>query len=119
MRDYSRFASLGVVVGTDHNGRVKHTSILRELLGPIKYRMTDADLDVLKRGMTAATQVYWNLGPVWAVVVGLSVGIVVGLVNGLLIVVARIPDLLATLGTMFVFAGLALLITAPAVPAAA
>jgi len=61
--------------------------------------------------MTAATQVYWNLGPVWAVVIGLSVGIVVGLVNGLLIVVARIPDLLATLGTMFVFAGLALLIT--------
>lgn len=61
--------------------------------------------------ITAATQVYWNLGPVWAVVLGLATGVVIGLVNGLLIVVARIPDLLATLGTMFVFAGLALLLT--------
>ena len=61
--------------------------------------------------MTAATQVYWDLGPVWAVVIGLATGVVIGLVNGLLIVVARIPDLLATLGTMFVFAGLALLLT--------
>jgi simple sugar transport system permease protein len=61
--------------------------------------------------LTAATQVYWDLGPVWAVVLGLAAGVLIGLVNGLLIVVARIPDLLATLGTMFVFAGLALLLT--------
>ncbi len=61
--------------------------------------------------LTAATQVYWNLGPVWAIVIGLATGLVVGLVNGLLIVVARIPDLLATLGTMFVFAGLSLVLT--------
>ena len=40
MRDYARYASCGVVVGTDHNGRVKQTAILRELLGPIDYRMT-------------------------------------------------------------------------------
>ena len=62
MRDYTRYASCGVVVGTDHNGRVKRTALLRELLGPIDYRMTDADLDVLKRGMTTAAQVYLAAG---------------------------------------------------------
>lgn len=61
--------------------------------------------------MTAAVQVYWNLGPVWAVVIGLATGAAIGLINGLLVVVARIPDLLATLGTMFAFAGLALVLT--------
>lgn len=61
--------------------------------------------------LTAAAQVYWNLGPVWAIVIGLAAGLGVGLINGLLIVVARVPDLLATLGTMFVFAGLSLVLT--------
>jgi simple sugar transport system permease protein len=62
--------------------------------------------------ITMAAQVYWNLGPVWSVLIGLASGAVIGLINGLLIVVARIPDLLATLGTMFAFAGLALVLTA-------
>jgi simple sugar transport system permease protein len=61
--------------------------------------------------LTAAAQVYWGLEPFWAVIIGLVAGAIVGLVNGLLIVVAHIPDLLATLGTMFVVAGLALLLT--------
>ena len=62
MRDYPHYASCGIVVGTDYNGRVKHTPFLRDLLGPIKYRMTERDLDVLKDGMTAATQVYLAQG---------------------------------------------------------
>lgn len=61
--------------------------------------------------LTAAVQVYWNLGPYWAVVIGLAAGVVIGLINGALIVFGRIPDLLATLGTMFVFAGLALVLS--------
>jgi simple sugar transport system permease protein len=61
--------------------------------------------------LTAAVQVYFNLGPVLAIVIGLAAGLLIGLINGLLIVVARIPDLLATLGTMFVFAGLSLVLT--------
>ncbi|GAA2752620.1 ABC transporter permease [Amnibacterium kyonggiense] len=62
--------------------------------------------------LTAASLVYWGLGPVLAVLIGLVTGTVIGLINGLLIVVARVPDMLATLGTMFVFAGGSLLITA-------
>lgn len=62
--------------------------------------------------ITIAAQVYWNLGAVWSVVIGLASGALIGLINGLLIVVAQIPDLLATLGTMFAFAGLSLVITA-------
>ncbi len=62
MREYPHYASCGVVIGTDHNGRVKQIPILRDLVGPIKYRMTAADLDALKRGMTTATQVYLAAG---------------------------------------------------------
>jgi simple sugar transport system permease protein len=60
---------------------------------------------------TTAAQVYFGLGPVVAVLIGLAAGLLIGLINGVLIVYARIPDLLATLGTMFVFAGLSLVIT--------
>lgn len=58
--------------------------------------------------ITAVAQVYWALPPWAAVLIGLAAGALIGLINGLLIVVARVPDLLATLGTMFVFAGLSL-----------
>lgn len=46
-----------------------------------------------------------------AVGVALLAGALVGLVNGLLIVKLRIPDLLATLGMLFVLQGLQLLLT--------
>lgn len=62
--------------------------------------------------LTTASQVYFEAPPVVAVLLGLVAGAGIGLINGLLVVVARVPDLLATLGTMFVFAGLALVITA-------
>jgi simple sugar transport system permease protein len=58
--------------------------------------------------ITAIAQVYWALPPWVAVLMGLASGAGIGLINGVLIVVARVPDLLATLGTMFVFAGLSL-----------
>lgn len=61
--------------------------------------------------LTAIVQVYYDGGPVLAVVVGLAAGAAVGLVNGLLIVGARVPDLLATLGMMFAVQGLALFLT--------
>lgn len=41
-----------------------------------------------------------------AVLVCLAVGVVVGLINGFLIVYMRVPDLLATLGMMFLLVGL-------------
>lgn len=61
--------------------------------------------------VSACALVYWDLGTVPAVLLGLASGAVIGLVNGLLVVKARVPDLLATLGTMFVFQGLALVLT--------
>lgn len=61
--------------------------------------------------LTTALQVYLAL-PGWvAVLAGLASGALVGLVNGLLVVLGRVPDLVATLGTMFVVQGLALVIT--------
>ena len=62
MREYPRHASCGVVIGTDHNGRVKQIPLLRDLLGPIDYRMTGRDLEALKRGMTTAAQIYLAAG---------------------------------------------------------
>ena len=46
-----------------------------------------------------------------AIVAGLLAGLLVAAVNTALIILARVPDLVATLGTMFIFQGLALIIT--------
>lgn len=54
----------------------------------------------------AYVMVVWNLGAIEAVLVCLALGLVVGLINGMLVVYTRIPDLLATLGMMFVLIGL-------------
>jgi len=55
--------------------------------------------------LAAMTMVFYNLTGPTAVVAVLLGGLVVGLLNALLIVVFRIPDLLATLGMMFVIQG--------------
>jgi simple sugar transport system permease protein len=46
-----------------------------------------------------------------AILICLAIGLAVGLFNGLLIIRFRIPDLLATLGTLFLLAGLQLIPT--------
>jgi simple sugar transport system permease protein len=55
--------------------------------------------------LAAMTMVFYNLTGYVAVGVALLAGIVVGIVNAFLIVVCKIPDLLATLGMMFVVQG--------------
>jgi len=61
--------------------------------------------------LTALAMVRFELpGPV-AVLLALAAGALIGLFNGFLIVKARVPDLLATLGTLFVLEGLALIMT--------
>lgn len=55
--------------------------------------------------MAAMTMVFYNMTGATAVGVVLLGGILVGLVNAFLIVVCKIPDLLATLGMMFVIQG--------------
>jgi simple sugar transport system permease protein len=47
----------------------------------------------------------------WALAGCLAIGVAVGLFNALLIVALRVPDLLATLGTLFLLAGLQLIPT--------
>lgn len=59
--------------------------------------------------LSAMTMVIYNLTGVTAIIVVLIGGAAVGLFNAFLIVVLRIPDLLATLGTMFIIMGLKLL----------
>ncbi|GIH23858.1 monosaccharide-transporting ATPase [Acrocarpospora phusangensis] len=61
--------------------------------------------------VTALTMVRFNLTGGTAIAAGLLTGLLVAGVNALLTVVARIPDLVATLGTMFLFQGLALILT--------
>jgi hypothetical protein len=62
MQDYDRFASAGVLLGTDHNARVKRTELFRNLFGPVVYQMTSADLGKLKRGLTYLAQIYFAAG---------------------------------------------------------
>lgn len=56
--------------------------------------------------LAAYAMVIWNLGAVEAVLLCLALGAMVGLINGLLIVKMKVPDLLATLGMMFLLMGL-------------
>ncbi|MDI6910607.1 ABC transporter permease [Nocardioides sp.] len=55
--------------------------------------------------MAAMTMVFYNLNGGAAVAVVLLSGVAVGLLNAVLIVLCKIPDLLATLGMMFVIQG--------------
>lgn len=55
--------------------------------------------------IAAMTMVFYNLTGATAVAAVLAAGLVVGLLNAFLIVVCKIPDLLATLGMMFVIQG--------------
>ncbi len=50
-----------------------------------------------------------DLGTIPAVIICLTLGFLIGLVNGCLIVYVKIPDLLATLGMMFLIQGLQLI----------
>jgi len=60
--------------------------------------------------MTAAyAQIVWGWGAVPTVALVLGVGLLIGLFNSFLIIVLRVPDLLATLGTLFLVGGLQLI----------
>lgn len=55
--------------------------------------------------LAAMTMVFYNMTAGMAVIFVLLAGLAVGLLNAFLIVVCKIPDLLATLGMMFVIQG--------------
>lgn len=56
--------------------------------------------------LSAYVMVVWEMNAVAAVVLCLLMGAGVGLINGFLIVKMKVPDLLATLGMMFLLVGL-------------
>ncbi len=61
--------------------------------------------------LVTALMVIWHVPWGFAVLTGLVAGALVGLLNSLLITRLRIPDLLATLGTLYLLQGTQLLIT--------
>lgn len=63
---------------------------------------------VVMVGAIGLVELNWSAALTLAV--SLGAGLLVGAINALLIVKCRIPDMIATLGTMFVFEGLALVI---------
>lgn len=56
--------------------------------------------------LSAYVMVIWEMSAASAVLLCLAMGAFVGLVNGLLVVKMKVPDLLATLGMMFLLVGL-------------
>jgi choline dehydrogenase-like flavoprotein len=62
MRAYDRFASAGVLIGTESNGKVKQASGLRSLFGPIDYTISGADLAKMRHGIARLAQVYFAAG---------------------------------------------------------
>lgn len=59
--------------------------------------------------LAAMTMVFYNMNGVTAVFVVLVAGVIVGLLNAVLVVLLKIPDLLATLAMMFVIQGVKLI----------
>lgn len=62
MRKYDQFATHGVVLGTAPNGSVKRCGLLRDLLGPVDFRLTPDDLATLKRGMALLAELHFAAG---------------------------------------------------------
>jgi choline dehydrogenase-like flavoprotein len=62
MHAYSRLACFGVLIGTDHNARVKGWSWTRSTFGPVKYKMRPHDLRHLKDGLAQAARVLLAAG---------------------------------------------------------
>lgn len=95
---------------------LKFTSVVAIVGLGVTFTMVVGGLDLsvgavagLAVTVAAMTMVIYNMTGPTAIVVVLIAGAVVGAFNALLIVVLRIPDLLATLGTMFIIMGLKLL----------
>lgn len=62
MKQFNHFARGGVVVGTAPTGRVKRSAFLRNLLGPVAWRMSESDLAVLRRGIAMLSAIYFAAG---------------------------------------------------------
>jgi choline dehydrogenase-like flavoprotein/UDP-2,3-diacylglucosamine pyrophosphatase LpxH len=62
MGAYDRFTTDGVVLGSAPVGRIKRSRFLRDLLGPVDFRLSAADLATLKRGMALLAQVHFAAG---------------------------------------------------------
>ena len=62
-------------------------------------------------GVTTAAALQAELGMVVAILAGLFVGLLVGLLNGVLVSYGRVMPFVATLGTMYLFRGIALIVT--------
>lgn len=95
---------------------LKFTSVTAILGLGVTFTMVVGGLDLsigstagLAVQIAAMSMVFYNMTGTTAVVAVLASGVVVGLVNAVLIVLCKIPDLLATLGMMFVIQGLKLL----------
>lgn len=58
--------------------------------------------------IAAKMMVIWEMGPIPSIIVPLLVGILIGLLNGVLIIKAKIPDMLTTLSMMFVLTGVSI-----------
>ena len=61
--------------------------------------------------LSAGLMVFWQIPWYIAILICLSAGVLVGLLNAFLIVKIHIPDLLATLGTLYLISGLELLVS--------
>jgi choline dehydrogenase-like flavoprotein len=62
MNTYDHFACAGVLIGTDHNFRVKRTALFRKWFGPINGSLNKPDLQRMRRGMARLAEIYFAAG---------------------------------------------------------
>lgn len=73
------------------------------------FDLSIGSMQALASSVTASVMLHWGIGP--AILLGLLVGVVGGLLNGVVITKIRVNPLVATLGTMSIFRGFALITT--------
>lgn len=61
--------------------------------------------------LSAAAMVWWNLPLIFVIIIPIIMGIVVGLWNSLLIEKFKLPDILTTMSSMFIFQGILITFT--------
>ncbi len=86
------------------------TGVTMGLIGGV-FDLSIAAVADISAVMTGVAHLEWGFSPIFAMLVGLAVGLICGFINGLLVTKLRINPIIGTLATAGVFRGTAFLIT--------
>ncbi|MFQ5632338.1 MAG: GMC family oxidoreductase N-terminal domain-containing protein, partial [bacterium] len=62
MENYRKMGSIGIAMGTESNAEVVRSALVRNLLGPVKYKMSARDLAKMKEAIVNLARLYFAAG---------------------------------------------------------